>query len=220
MLAERRRAGLDESAFREASRVVFASLVFSGIATAMLLLLRSIKSSWMPDPRQLLLHEDTYFGARYGLILRALVIELGIALILALCTHKFLSKRQGGESIRQLSGWTQAFKRDRPVDHEVYVRVRLTSGSVYSGKVGHFTAGLDTEDRELVLAPPLSAKPPTGSMTPLPPLYQRVVLRGEAIDVISVDYRPKDDPATIKNRAMLSFLRRQWHKWRPRSAQR
>jgi Family of unknown function (DUF6338) len=209
VLAERRRAGLSESGFREASRVVLASLVFSSIATGILLLVRSIKSGWMPDPRQLLLAGRPYLAARYGLILRALVIEVGIALVLAWAAHVVLARRQGGASIRQVSAWSQVFRRDMPPGHDVYVRVRLTSGSVYSGRVVNFTAGLDTEGRELVLAPPLSAKPATGPNAPLPPLYQRVVVRGEAIDVISVDYRPRDR-ANPDGRTALALLAGQW----------
>jgi Family of unknown function (DUF6338) len=84
------------------------------------------------------------------------------------------------------------FKRDCPKDHDAYVRVRLEGGVIYAGLVAHFTVDLEVDGKELVLAQPLASK--TGdkpTMTALPAPYQRVVIRGSAIEVLAVEYRPK-----------------------------
>jgi hypothetical protein len=194
LLSERRRAGLTESVFREISRIVLASLFFSGFAVAVLVVVRTVRPDWMPDPRQLLQHGN-YIRNEYRLVTRTLVIEVGLALAASWFAHFLLSRRQGGASIRQISAWTQVFKKDKPPGHDAYVRVRLNGGAVYYGAVANFTSGLDTEGRELVLAPPLYAKANANDEpSPLPSVYQRIVVSGDAIEILSIDYRPSAGP--------------------------
>jgi hypothetical protein len=124
LLSERRRAGLTESAFREISRTILASLVFSGFSVLVLGVVRTIKPSWMPDPRPLFQHSN-YLWTNYRLVVRTLAIEVTIALMAAWLAHLVVSHRQGGASIRQVSAWTHVFKREKPLNHDAYVRVRL-----------------------------------------------------------------------------------------------
>jgi hypothetical protein len=209
LLSERRRAGLTESAFREVSRVILSSLVFSGFAISVLVAVRVVRPAWIPDPRRLLQHGN-YFSDNYGLVSRALAIEVVIALIAACFTHLIISHRQGGASIRQVSAWTQVFKREKPPCHDAYVRVRLNNGTTYYGTVANFTAGPDAEGRELILAEPLYAKPNMADRpSPIPGVYQRVVISGDAIEVLSVEYRLS---ARSKQRTARM-------KWRRRSKQ-
>src|SRR6266542_1968113 len=177
LLSQRRRAGSPESTFREVSRVVLSSLAFSGVAFAVLVIVRIVHPAWMPDPRRLLEPRGSYARDHYQLLFRTLVLEASLALAAVWAWHLILAKRQSGATIRPVSAWTQVFKRDRPKDHDTYARVRLHDGVVYSGLVAHFSADLEVDGRELILAPPV--------------VYQRVVIRGSAIDVLSVEYRPK-----------------------------
>jgi hypothetical protein len=191
LLSERRRAGLSESAFREISRIALASFIFSGFAVAVLIAVHAATPSWMPDPRQLVQHGSAYVRAEYGLIARTLVIEVALAFGFSWCAHLLLSRLQGGATIRQVSAWTQVFRRDIPSGHQAYVRVRLNGGTVYCGTVANFTAGPETQGRELVLAPPLYAKAATSGskLTPLPEIYQRVIVSGDTVEIMSVEYR-------------------------------
>ncbi len=191
LLSQRRRAGSPESTFREVSRVVLSSLAFSGVAFAVLVIVRIVHPAWMPDPRRLLEPRGSYARDHYQLLFRTLVLEASLALAAVWAWHLILAKRQSGATIRPVSAWTQVFKRDRPKDHDTYARVRLHDGVVYSGLVAHFSADLEVDGRELILAPPLASSTSDKPTTALPVVYQRVVIRGSAIDVLSVEYRPK-----------------------------
>ncbi len=191
LLSERRRAGFSESAFREVSRVVLGSLAFSGLAFAVLAIVRTVHPAWMPDPRRLLDPQDSYGRDQYRLIWRTLVLQGSLALAAASAWHVFLAWRQGGATIRQVSAWTQVFKRDCPKGHDAYARVRLEGGVIYSGLVANFSSDLEVDGRELVLARPMASRTGQNPMTAVPGEYQRVVIRGSAIEVMSVEYRPK-----------------------------
>ena len=193
LLAERRRAGADESAFREASRVALASTAFSGAALAVLATIRTLKPEWMPDPRRLLGDEQAYLTDEYRLVLRALLIQVAIALVLALVTHAVLAKT-GGASIRQRSAWSSVFHHELPEGKQAHVRVRMTDETVYIGRVAHFTANIEHADRELVLAPPLFSKMKGGELKDVPEEWQRIVVPGDQVAVLSVQYRPKVAP--------------------------
>jgi hypothetical protein len=147
----------------------------------------------MPEPRRLLAKDGMdYFREHYSLVLRAVLITTGIACFVAWATDWALGRVQGGRTIRPVSAWTQVFKRDCPRDHDAYARVRLQNGVVYSGLVANFSSDLEVEGRELVLAQPLASKTGTGrELIPVPSEYERVVIRGNAIEVMSVEYRPR-----------------------------
>jgi len=191
LLSERRRAGFSESAFREVSRVVLGSLAFSGFAFVLLAIVRTVHPAWMPDPKRLLDPRASYAKDHYRLVLRTLVLQESLALTAASAWHIILAKKQSGATIRQVSAWTQVFKRDRPKGHDAYVRVRLEGGVIYSGLVANFRDDLEVDGRELILAPPMASKTGENPMTAVPVQYQRVVIRGSAIEVVSVEYRPK-----------------------------
>lgn len=190
LLAERRRAGADESAFREASRVALASTAFSGVALAVLALVRARRPAWMPDPRRLLGDGQDYLADEYRLILRALLIQVAIALGLALLTHTVLA-RTSGASIRQRSAWSSVLHHELPAGYQAHVRVRLADETVFVGRVAQFTANLEHADRELVLAPPLFSKLKGGSLKDVPAEWQRIVVPGDQVVAMSVQYRPK-----------------------------
>src|SRR6266545_600267 len=191
LLSEQRRAGFSESAFREISRIVLGSLAFSGFAFAVLVIVRTVHPAWMPDPRRLLEPRDSYARDHYRLILRTVVLQGPLALAAAWIWHMFLARTQGGATIRQVSAWTQVFKRDCPKDHDAHARVRLDSGVTYFGLVANFSSDLEVDGRELILAPPLAFRTGEKPITAVPAKYQRVVIRGSAIEFMSVEYRPK-----------------------------
>ncbi|GAA3840820.1 hypothetical protein GCM10022226_74120 [Sphaerisporangium flaviroseum] len=190
LLSERRRAGRSESSFREISRVVLASLVFTGLAIMILLAVRVRLPDLLADPERWLREGTPYAMANLHRIMGSLATEMVISLGMVIIVHLVLSWRQGGATIAPVSTWTQVFKRECPKGHEAHVRVSLTSGAVYTGLVAHFSPDLEVADRELVLAPPMGARAGEGPLKPIPPEWERVVLRGSAIERMSVQYRP------------------------------
>lgn len=195
LLSERRRAGIPESAFREISRVVLASLAFSGLALGILAIVRTVHPAWMPDPAMLFATSGTYLAGHYQLVLWALVAEGFLALGAVGLAHWLLARRQGA-AIRQVSTWRQVFRLDCPEGCDVFVRVRLTNGFIYSGAVAAYTADPGDDGGDLVLAPPLFSKSGAGDLKPVPPDFQRVVIPRSAVEVLSVEYRPRRSTGT------------------------
>lgn len=190
LLAERRRAGLSESAFREASRIVLASTCFSSVGFLVLALLRASAPSWMPDPGDLLGTEGhSYLATHYRLILRALLSEAGVALAAACLCDRLLS-RNGRAHLRSMSTWTRVIRQECPAGHVPHVRLRLASGAVYVGRVADFTADLDPDGRELILMPPLFSKTGTQPLADMPSEWQRLIVSGSAVETLAVQYRP------------------------------
>jgi hypothetical protein len=198
LLSKGRRATFEESAFLEISRIVLASLAFSGVAFVVLILVRDVQPDWMPEPRQLVAKGGAdYFRDRYALILRTVFIGTALACLVAWATNRFLVSRQGGATIKPISAWTQVLKLQCPAGHDSYVRARLDDGVVYTGLVADFSSDLEVEGRELVLGQPLASKSAADkTLVPVPPQYQRVIIRGDAIEVLSVEYRPRPKPPT------------------------
>lgn len=193
LLAERRRATAAESAFREASRVVLASLVFTLAGFVVIALLRIAKPSWMPDPRLLFAHPHEYLVAQYRLLFRALLIEVLVALGLSYAVHRLLA-RGDGAGLRPVSLWRKAVREDCPSGYAPYARVRLTNGTVFLGAVAHYTADLELGDREIALSPPLFSNTAGQPLTEMPVEWQRVVLAGTQVESVTLQYRRKATP--------------------------
>ena len=77
-------------------------------------------------------------------------------------------------------------------------KVKTASGSTYTGFVGSYTPNLEVSGRELVLVPPLWSAAP-GKPLEAVTAWSRIVLRGDEIAVLMVDYRP--NPGAAAKRA-------------------
>ncbi|WP_290056815.1 DUF6338 family protein [Amycolatopsis solani] len=204
LLGARRRVAVAESAFREIGRVALGSLGFTLVTLVLLQAAQWLFPRLFFDPRALILGGNAYLADHYGAVVLTLVVAAAISHALAFGLHKWLARRQG-ETIRVVSLWGKAFRHGVPDGHAVFARVRLTGGLVYTGQVENFTADLPVGDRELMLTKPLAAKPDAGSpLLPLPDSYRRVIIPGERIEVISVEYRLAPAAVTAKKRRQRS----------------
>ncbi|MBE1500491.1 hypothetical protein H4696_007591 [Amycolatopsis lexingtonensis] len=203
LLGARRRVEAAESAFREIGRVALGSLGFTLVTLLLLLGVRWVFPRLLFDPKSLILGGSAYLAEHYGQVVLTIVAATVVSHAFAFGLHKWLARRQG-ETYRKISVWGKAFRDGVPPGHAVFVRVRLSSGLVYTGQVENFTADLPMADRELLLRKPLAAKLDADSaLSPLPDVYDRVVLRGSEIDVISVEYR-RVPPSAGKKRLQRS----------------
>jgi hypothetical protein len=192
LLSRRRRPAAQDSAFLEVSRIVLASIGFSGAAFLVLAGVRQIHRSWLPEPRGLFGTDSAaYVHERYGLVLWTFAIGAAVACALAWAFDWLLLRRQGGAKIRHVSAWRQVLKLDQPKGTDVFARVRLDDDTVYHGRVLDFSADLETEGRELILGQPMQSARTGKSLQPVPDRYARVVISGDSIKVLSVEYRAR-----------------------------
>lgn len=189
LLAARRRAGVPETAFREASRVVLASTAFTGAAAAVVVLMGLAVPSIRARLRAWLSGSESFSATQPSALLALIVVAL-TACALAWVVHEFLAR--GGSALRQTSAWSHVFRTEAPDGSVPYVRVKTSSGSTYTGFVGTYTPDLDAAGRELVLVPPLWSAAPGKPLNPVEQ-WSRIVLRGEEIIVLMVDYRPSPE---------------------------
>jgi hypothetical protein len=209
LLSEQRRLRAGESGFREASRTVLASLIISSLSVGILVAIRLVQPRWMPDPNSLFSGAGDYVTNHYRLILRTLFLEGIFALSIAAGFHWILTRRVRAR-LRTVSTWTRVFREDCPEGFLPHAQIRLSNGMTYIGQVGHFTADLETADREIVLVPPLYVKKPDGQFKDMPSEWQRVVLSGASIDSLTVQYRPKHQSHASGN--ATRFFRLPWVK--------
>lgn len=195
LLARRRRVGQAESTFREISRVVLASTGFSAVGLLAVGVVGALRPNWMPIPRQLFTAPDPYVYDHPGRVVAASAIQLTAALGAAMATH-FVLARKTGSTLRPVSPWSKTLREDAPESTTPHVRIRLQSGTVFVGRVNHYTAQLEVADREIVLAPPLFSKTGGNALVAMPSRYQRLVVRGSQIESIAIEYRAAtDDPS-------------------------
>jgi hypothetical protein len=215
LLAERRRAKVSESVFREVSRTVLASLIISTISFGILVTIRWAHPSWMPDPDRLFAGTGDYVIRHYRLILRTLLLEGGIALAIA-GGFQWARTRRSRARLRPVSTWTKVFREECPPGFLPHVQVRLANGMIYVGQVGHFTADLETSEREIVLVPPLYVKKPDGQLKAMPQEWQRIVLSGESLESLVVQYRPDLRSSSPGGLAKRLQVRLPWSRTEPR----
>jgi Family of unknown function (DUF6338) len=190
-LNERRRPAYSTSAFREASRVALASVVFSGAALIVLAVLRAVRPDLMPDPRELIADPRGYAQNHYQLIAVAVLAEFAIALALASAWawgwNRYGSRGQSSAAIKPISAWFKVFREDAK-DSYPYLRVRLSTGTVYEGVIADYVPDfVGPAERELVLSPPLYVRvgdEPRRQVTG----YKRLIIPGSSIVTISVKY--------------------------------
>jgi len=196
LLSERRRALPTESAFREASRVVLSSFIFTGIPMVLLGAVRGIFApTWLPDPGQYWRGGSNYLRDHYQLPLYTLLVVLVAAFALACTAHIAFMRRDNAAKIVRHSAWTQVFSNDRPKGGELkpFARVRLDDGSAFEGFVRASSPDIETSDRELVLEGPcLRSRTGDKKFTEIPGEWERVVLKNSDTKSITVSYRNKD----------------------------
>lgn len=193
LLRERRRPGIEESAFREASRVALASVVFVGAALIVLAVVRAIEPSWLPDVRLWIAQPTPYFRVHYALISWAALAGLVLAFGFATLADQLNKKRSG--NIRPEGMWFQLFRTDRP-DHTVpWVSLRLTNGGEIAGFLAYFVPSDDPQLREIALrhnneGTGLQLRKADGQAIEQLDQWSSIVVRGDQISYLKVRYLP------------------------------
>lgn len=188
LLADRRRALVKESAFREVGRTILASVAFGlaglAVATGAYLLWPAV----FADPLGLV---GTGAGAYVTSSAQHVTASLGLQTVIAFCavgvTHLVLRARTGAR-LEPTSAWYRVFRERLPGGHVPLARIRTKSGTVWVGVVHDYSPDLEVVDRELVLGPPLMSSREGRAPKVLSSDWQRVVLHHSEIESITVMY--------------------------------
>lgn len=195
LLLSKKRAERSETAFREAGRVVLVSAWCSLVSIPVVLgagaALRTWAPNgqdWVPTARKVAVGERVYIADHLaGLSLMGLLF-VAASLGASSLTYWVIYRHDPGQ-VSRVSVWRKVFRDDAPSGAYPLVRVRTLSGTSWSGRVAHYSPDLETADREIVLSSPISMKGPSGKSNQLPQKWSRVILRGDQIDSIAVQYQ-------------------------------
>lgn len=206
LLRERRRPAIGGSAFREASRIALASVLFDGAALIVLVIIRALQRAWMPDPQAWLAHPALYIRAHYVLILWAVLLWLAVAFGFATLADQ-LNRGEGG-NIRPQDVWFQLFRADCPVDKVPWVSLRLTDGVEIAGFLAHYVPADDPALREIALrhnagGSGLQLRKPNDKEVERLDQWSSIVVRADQISYFKVRYLPAAPRATVRRRWML-----------------
>jgi len=199
LLADRRRPTAKESAFREAGRVVLASIAFGAIAWAVVWGLALAFDTTFVNPAKLASAGDDAFVRRHqGPLVLTLLVQTAFACAFAWGVDEWLRHR-AGDARAQLaprSAWLRTFRDRVPSGTVPYVLVRLHGGVRFQGSVWSYSADLESESRELVLAPPLLVAKSGEGLQALPAVYERLIIAGDQIEWMAVKYDVPPTPGS------------------------
>lgn len=198
LLLSKKQAERSETAFREAGRVVLVSVWCSLVSVPVVLgagaALRAWARNgrdWMPTARDLAIGERAYLADHLVGISLLGVLFIATSLGVAKLTYWAVYRDDPGQ-VSQVSVWRKVFRDDAPSGAYPLVRVKMQSGTSWSGRVAHYSPDLETADREIVLSSPIAMKGPSGKSTELPGKWSRVILHADQIDSITVQYQKPD----------------------------
>jgi hypothetical protein len=114
-------------------------------------------------------------------------LEILLAIAFAALASLWIGRRDQAR-IERISAWFRLFRSEVPKDSVPYVRLQLQNGEIYGGYVANYSEQLDSNEREIVLRPPLSYRPVNGETEVLDDAWQRVVVPGAEIASMRVSY--------------------------------
>jgi hypothetical protein len=194
ILRERRRPLIEETAFREASRVALTSLLFTIMALLGLVAIRQVAGTNLADPGEWVRQGNTYVQYNLGLVATTLLLELALALGLAVVVDWLFRQSVPGQIVSG-SIWYQLFRRRCPKGATPWVHLRLKDETEIWGYVGDYTPDRKLENRELTLfGPKLKYQPKDKDAQPLTPSWSSVSVRGDEISWMKVTYVADDSP--------------------------
>lgn len=186
---ERRRPFIEETAFREASRIALTSTLFSLGALVVLALFRVLGATWLADPGQWLTGGQAYVATNLGAVVGSLLMFVAVALGLSLLTD-WIFRRSAPGRIVPGSIWFSLFRQHRPEGATPWVHLRLKEdGTELWGFVGDYTPDQRLDHRELVLEQPrLQYRRPGADSNTMLSSWSFITVRGEDIAWLKVQY--------------------------------
>jgi hypothetical protein len=195
LLREKRRPTIEETAFREASRIALTSLVFTVGAGAVLALVWALGGRFLVDLGDWLSRGQAYASEHLARVGLTLVLQLGLAVGMAVLTDlAFRASARG--NIVPGSIWFQMFRQRCPDRAAPWVHLRLTDETEVWGYVGDYTPEQKLENRELTLTGPGLEYRRKGADEAQPlDRWAYLAVRGDEVTWLKVSYVSLDGAA-------------------------
>jgi hypothetical protein len=188
LLRERRRPFVEETAFREASRIALTSVLFTGAALVVLAVIYAVEPSWLADPRAWLHDGQRYVERHLGLVARTLALTTALSLLLAVAMD-WLFRRSAPGRIVPGSIWFSVFRQHRPTGTTPWVHVKLSDETEVWGYAGDYTPDQKLDNRELVIeGPKLQYRRKDAKTNTMLPAWSFICVRGESIVWMKIQY--------------------------------
>jgi hypothetical protein len=199
-LRERARPALDESAFREASRVALTSAVLTAASLGTLVAFSARYPTWVVSVPAWLRGGGDYVATNPWLVTMSVVAAVLVACVYALLAHVAfcLGQRYGKSRVSKSDVWYQLFVADVPKGKVPWVVVKLNDGTHLWGHVDFFTVGRPLEDRELSLKGPKLAIEEAEGEQEIEDYYSRVNVRALDIALMKVAYEKKAEKKGVR----------------------
>lgn len=193
LLRERRRPSVEETAFREASRIALTSLLFSGGALVIVVVIRAIHRSWFVDPGTWLKSGAAYASVHLPAVGLTVMVFVGSALTLAVATDVAFRRRAAGQIVPG-SIWFSLFRQHRPQGTNPWIHIRLADETEIWGYAGDYTPEQKLDNRELLVeGPQLQYRRKGATENTLLPNWSFIAVRGETISWMKVQYVAKGE---------------------------
>ncbi len=192
LIRENQRPALQESAFREASRVALTSLVFTAASTLLLGLLSVGWPNAFADVPAWLNAGDKYASSNLGLVVWTISAEVALAAGLAGAAALFVDRLPlGSGAISKSSIWHKHFAVDLPAGHVPWLKLTLDDGTRVWGWLDYYTVDKPLADREISLkGPGIALQMPGDSQRIAMSNTNYLQLRGSTIQIMQVMHRP------------------------------
>jgi len=188
LLRERRRAAVEETPFREVSRIGVTSACFSSVAITLLFALHAVRPSATVDLAAWLRDGTDYAADNLGSVLGTTLMFLVVATGLAWATDQVL---RGRAEARIVGGsiWFSVFRVHRPEGARPWVHLRLSDETEIWGYAGDYSPEQKLENRELLVEGGGLQYRRKGATeaTPLPD-WSFIAVRGDSITWMKVQY--------------------------------
>ena len=200
LIRERQRPALQETSFREASRIALTSAVFTTLSLATLALIDRASPWALVDAGTWLSQGTTYAASHVGLVARSAVYEVVLACVYACAAYMVVTKVSARKKTKIIKNdvWYQTLIEDAPKDHVAWVLVKLSDGSALWGHVDLVTVGSSVDDVQLSLkGPKLTLREGPSGAKQEQNYWKRTLVPASDVSLMKVTYGPKGEDSAV-----------------------
>jgi hypothetical protein len=194
LVLERRLPRRSATAFREASTIALASLIFTLISVLILAALRTNHSSAILDGPQWIKGGNTYLTSHFTVVATSIFLEVAISCLLAALWGWYIT-RNSTASMSNVGTWYQILRHERPADTRPWVHLRLDDETDFWGYLRHYTTDDSADVREIVLGGTTLAwrRKDDDARSTIGENWDSVCINADRIQYMRVIYRSNSD---------------------------